>query len=196
MKFSPKQAMFVRIFKRHFSAPRDWTPEAISRGTSSALDWLEFVEDNRTSMDLVENVLKELREEIRRGDRPTFSQFRRSYLQKAGRWNSRRLDTPPGEECAYCWNSGYVHALFVVESGKEYGVYTKTQHRGSQGAYSRPVPCLCSRGQIFQERYRADPCREAWEAGAVWRIDPKQLAGSDPWTDPSRIVRTQEDEGL
>jgi hypothetical protein len=81
---SPKAAEFMRRWRAAFGkTPRDWDDrQALADGSSSWADWSEFVDDGRTNMAAIGEVMETFQEP------PTFREFRRAYFSRVSPGNS------------------------------------------------------------------------------------------------------------
>ena len=169
VEFDDKERQFIRLWKRYFRAPGDWKAESCADGTSSFLDWAEFLAPETVSLNLLDGILAGF---AAQDETPALFAVKRAYSDKTA---GAAHHVQPGQECGVCRGTGVFEvALAYANYPSGHGVPLNASTARKVPRTSRvsvaTVPCKCSVGARVASRRQFPPA-------GIDRFWPFRLAG-------------------
>jgi len=133
----------------------------------AAAVWLDWVDQRRPDLGLVQQVLAEMVERIeeRRGrGQPRLSAMKKAYWQLTSARRTRR-DGPPRELCGLCRGLGYVYVVEGGQSARDAKAIRREKPEYHPYLCLSILPCKCSAGMEVKERPKSRWSR--WPGGML-----------------------------
>lgn len=143
--YSPKVTEFLAMWAEYFPRPRDWSAEYLGDGTSSLVGWVAWVDQERTSLSVLRDVLRVFADGDR-GTAPTLYQARKAYMSRHA---PHQFDTGRSV-CAECDGHGVVRVVeaYIVRpdsDGRMRCLLTQITEPTACEANVATIPCQCKR---------------------------------------------------
>ena len=149
---------FQRLYKDYFTAPGDWHEKDIAAGTSSLINWLEWVPRDKVSASLLQILFQKLADG---NAKPTLHNVRSAYQRQAG---ANRPNTDPSQKCGACDDTGVVPvAVSWVNRGVS-ALIPPGKPVPREEPFPNAVFCRCSIGQVHQARKQRPTTDRLWHA--------------------------------
>ena len=135
---SKDEQLFIRRWKHNFeTSPRDWTPQGMKRGTSSFIDWAEWL--NRSDVDI--NIVLQI---LNKFEKPPSIRSVKFEYNRTGIFSKKREKIP---HCDRCDSTGL--RFIVRHSANERRMIANPNRQFSRmtNPAVNTCPCDCPRGK-------------------------------------------------
>lgn len=155
-ELTDREKAFIRTWKRYFRAPGDWATDKMADGTSSFLDWAEFLAPEHVSLSIIEGILAAYAEQ---DETPVLHAVQRIYRDKTAGAAARPQD---GRRCGVCEDTG----CFSILQAWPHGLHKPPVFVSVNTARKLPrdcaitearAPCKCHIGQRVAQRRGVSP---------------------------------------
>lgn len=154
-QFTDNEQRFIRAYKRNWSCPRDWARSAMEDGTSSFLDWREWMDSPTFSIRVLEEVLEK---HAGREYPPRLREIKEEYNRRTNRQGPAESTH---NNCLRCGNSGVLYVVQDKQRGGNKPVIppARTGHRFDKAEVTT-IPCDCDTGyRLSQKKTPSDGIR-------------------------------------
>ena len=164
MELTDKQAEFISMYGAMFGRPRDWSEKQVTAGTSSAIQYLRWVD--RCSLELIQVILNKFAADPAfhgSFNRPTLGQLRNAYNIATNRQQQATGGSITQNKCEYCTDGVRLIAVLQQNGVNMPMPYPHPKAVNVLRMACTSCPCRCETGSKMNEKaYHLDGKKCAW----------------------------------